>query len=192
MHYRLSVLHVEDSSVDGDLVAFELGRLGYEIDYERVWTADAMRAALARRDWDVVLCDFDLPAFSVHGALELVRSTGRDMPFLVVSGTITEEAAVDTLKAGAHDFITKDRLARLGPSIERERRDVLARKERQQLAEQLRQSQKMEAIGRLAGGIAHDFNNVLTAILGYTELLTDQIGTDKPLGRDLQQIHIAA
>ncbi len=151
-----------------------------------------MKAALTNAEWDVVLCDVRLPSFAMPDVLGLIRSAGLDVPFLVVSGSITEEAAVETLRAGAHDFITKDRLARLGPSIERGLRDVASRRERQLLEEELRHAQKMEAVGRLAGGIAHDFNNVLTAILGYTELLTDQIGVDKPLGRDLREIHIAA
>jgi two-component system cell cycle sensor histidine kinase/response regulator CckA len=125
-----------------------------------------------------------------------MQSTGRDVPFIIVSGTIGEETAVAALRAGACDFLIKGHLARLLPAVERELRDVDLRRERARtqaaLEEQLRQAQKMEAIGQLAGGIAHDFNNLLTAILGYSELLTDQIGPDKPLGRDLREILTAA
>ena len=192
----LRVLIVEDSPLDAELLAHELSRGGYDVTWERVETADAMKAALERASWDIILSDYSLPTFNGPDALRLMQSTGRDVPFFIVSGAVGEETAAAALKAGACDFLTKGHLARLLPAVERELRDVDLRRDRARiqaaLEEQLRQAQKMEAIGQLAGGIAHDFNNLLTAILGYAELLTDQIGPDKPLGRDLREIMSAA
>ena len=193
---RLRVLMVEDSPPDAELLAHELSRGGYDLTWERVETAGAMKEALERASWDLIVSDYSLPAFSGPAALHVMQSTGRDMPFIIVSGTIGEETAVSALRAGACDFLIKGQLARLLPAVERELREGDLRRERLRkqaaLEEQLRQAQKMEAVGQLAGGIAHDFNNLLTAILGYGELLTDQIGPDLPLGRDLREITRAA
>jgi len=188
----LRVLVVEDSEEDFEMLVRELGHGGYDLTYQRVETAEAMKAALERTTWDVVLSDFSLPAFSGMAALATMKASGRDLPFIMISGTISEETAVSALKAGAGDFLVKGRLARLVPAIERELRDVAERRERLRLEEQLRHAQKMEAVGQLAGGVAHDFNNLLTAILGYSELLTTQIGPDKPMGQDLREIVFAA
>ena len=196
MSKPLRVLLVEDSESDAELLLAHLSAGGYQVHWTRVETADAMRQALADEDWQIVLSDFSLPTFSAPAALSVLRESGQDLPFIIVSGTIGEEIAVSALKAGACDFLVKGRLARLGPAIERELRELDERHERERahriLEEQLRQSQKMEAVGQLAGGIAHDFNNLLTAILGYCELLTDQIGPDKPVGRDLREVMAAA
>src|SRR4051812_48364392 len=187
---------VEDNQADAELLLHELSKSGYEVSSTRVETGDAMRAALESEAWDIVLSDYSMPTFTAPEALRVLAETGRDMPFIIVSGTIGEETAVASLKAGACDFLVKGRLARLIPAIERELREVDLRSERARahaaLQEQLRQAQKLEAIGQLAGSVAHDFNNMLTAILGYAELLTEQIGPDKPIGRDLQEIVAAA
>jgi signal transduction histidine kinase len=192
----LRVLFVEDSEADAELLLHELARGGYDVTARRVQTADTMRAALHADTWDVVLSDYSMPAFSAPDALAVLRTTDLDLPFIIVSGTIGEGTAVASLKAGACDFLVKGQLARLVPAIERERREVDLRRERalahRTLEDQLRQAQKMEAVGQLAGGVAHDFNNMLTAILGYAELLTEQIGPDKPIGADLREIRAAA
>jgi two-component system cell cycle sensor histidine kinase/response regulator CckA len=192
----LRVLLVEDSRSDAELLINALSQGGYEVRAQRVETAEAMQAALEANQWDLVLSDYSMPAFSGPAALQVLGRTGLDLPLIMVSGTIGEEAAVAALKAGASDFLVKDRLARLVPAVERELRDVSLRRERariqQELEEQLRHAQKMEAVGQLAGGVAHDFNNILTAILGYAELLADQIGPDKPIGKDLEEIVSAA
>ncbi|HEY8144851.1 MAG TPA: response regulator [Kofleriaceae bacterium] len=142
MRQPLRALIVEDSRDDADLLVIELNRAGYEVAYERVQSRSAMEAALARGPWDVVLCDYSLPGFDALGALEVVSLSGLDMPFLIISGTVGEEIAVEALRAGAHDYLLKDRLGRLRPAIERERREVALRSEQRAAAEQLRGSEE--------------------------------------------------
>jgi PAS domain S-box-containing protein len=137
----LRALLVEDSQADADLIAEELGRGGYTVVSERVETAEAMMDALGRGRWDVVISDYDLPHLSSQEALGILRDMGQDLPFVIVSGTVGEEAAVAALKAGAHDFIARTHLGRLVPAIERELRDVQARRERVLAHDALRQSE---------------------------------------------------
>ncbi|HSL30627.1 MAG TPA: response regulator [Anaerolineales bacterium] len=124
----LRVLVVEDSEDDALLIVRELQHGGYTVEFERVQTRGEMQTALARRTWDVVLSDYTMPQFSALGALEVLKESGLDLPFLVISGTIGEETAIAALKAGAHDFLLKGKLARLIPAIERERRDAEIRR----------------------------------------------------------------
>ena len=191
MKKPLRVLIIEDSEMGAELLIRELDQNGYDITHERVATANAMKAAL-ERSWDVVLSNYNMPSLSAQAALAVMQDAGRDIPFIIVSGTAAEETAVAAVKAGASDFLATGRLARLASAIERELQDAAERHQRLLLADQLRQAQKMEAVGRLAGGVAHDFNNMLTAILGYADLLLEQIGPDKPMGKDIQQIRNAA
>src|SRR5688572_4146965 len=128
----LNVLIVEDSSDDAHLILRELQKAGYNVEAERVETSATMQEALARQRWDVILSDYSMPQFSAMAALETLKASGQDIPFIVVSGTIGEEAAVVMLKAGAHDFLVKGKLARLMPAIEREMRDAEVRRSRRE------------------------------------------------------------
>ena len=310
----MRVLLLEDDANDEQLIAHELGRLTPPPQIERVTGEASFLAALKDFAPDVILSDHNLPAFDGRRALEQTRAILPDIPFILVTGSLNEETAVSYLKAGATDYILKDRLVRLGPAIlealerARERqalrrherlvreiidanpslifvkdwegrfvlvnqataeiygttvdglvgktdadfnpnaeevahflrddREVMASgrpkfvpeepvtnphtkqtrwfqtiklplrlpgeeavtmlgvateiTERKLLEEQLLQSQKMEAVGQLAGGVAHDFNNILTAIVGYSDLLAAELGDNAQQREDIEEIRKAA
>ena len=308
----LRLLLIEDSEDDAQLLVHELKRAGYDVRYERVDTEETLTAALNRQTWDLAIGDYSMPQFSGMAALRIIQERGLDLPFISVSGTITEEMAVAAMRAGAKDYVTKGHLQRLIPAIERELRESEARAalrdaeasfatlvefapigiyrsnpagqflsvnsalvhmlgydsadevlqldmgrdvyadtaERQRLLDrdtysdrqyddveatwkrkdgrllqvqlsvravrnaagqvdyyetfvrdvtdqrrlqqQLTQSQKMEAIGRLAGGVAHDFNNLLTVITSYSDLVYQDLPPDDPRRDDVDQVRKAA
>src|ERR671910_1527726 len=139
MGMPLKVLLVEDSEDDALLLMRMLRRGGYDPAWERVDTAAAMEAALDRHSWDLVISDHSMPAFSSAAALGLLRRKGFvDLPFIIVSGQIGEDAAVAAMKAGAHDYLMKDNLARLNSAIERELREAEVRRERRRAEEKYR------------------------------------------------------
>ena len=331
----LRVLLVEDSTDDARLLVRQLTSAGYDVQHERVDSPGAMRDALTRASWDLVISDYSLPGFSGTDALNLLQQQGIDVPLIFVSGTVGEDVAVAAMKAGASDYILKDNLKRLIPAMERELRDAEMRRERRRahetvserdlavgierrraeqelrqseerfsrvfraspagiaittagegrfvdvndafcaltgyargevvgrttaelgfvqdlgeqadlleqlrkvgtlqnvdlevrtkrgdrrfvlasferielggrpcllsvmhdiserkrLEDQLRQAQKMEAIGRLAGGVAHDFNNLLSVIIGYCDLLFRTLPADAPQRGEIAEIRDAA
>jgi two-component system, NarL family, sensor histidine kinase UhpB len=139
MSVPLRVLLVEDSEDDALLLMRELRRGGYDPRYERVDTAADMERALEERIWDLVIADHSMPAFSSAAALEMLKHKGFvDVPFIIVSGQIGEDAAVEAMRAGAHDYIMKDNLARLNTVIERELREAESRRDRRRAEEKYR------------------------------------------------------
>jgi signal transduction histidine kinase/CheY-like chemotaxis protein len=163
----LQALLVEDCEDDALLVLQALRRGGYAVTHTRVDTAAGMRTALAERPWDVVIADYALPHFSGPEALSCLQASGLDVPFILVSGTIGEDAAVAAMKAGADDCIMKDSLARLVPAIERELRDAEVRRERR------RSAQRTAALLEVAKDISGTFD--LGAILERVQRRTAEV-----------------
>ena len=179
MSNSIRVLFVDDSEDDVMLLSKALEKGGYSPTYEQVDTADAMSDALDSQTWDVILCDYAMPNFSSFSALDLYKKKGFDLPFIIVSGTITDETAVAAMKAGAHDYIIKDNLARLCPAIDREMREAKIRKERRNAKNRLQKSEEKyrtlfqdsrDAIYMNASqGTFVDFNQSTLALFGYTK-----------------------
>lgn len=165
----LRILLVEDSEKDAELLILALRRDGYAPTFERVDTAEAFEAALDTPGWAVILCDYRMPRFSAFGALEIVKRREIDLPFIIVSGTVGDETAVKAMRAGAHDFVSKEQLARLSPAIDRELREAKLRIERKKMREQLLISERMASVGVLAAGVAHEINNPLAALMANLE-----------------------
>jgi signal transduction histidine kinase len=193
------VLIVEDSENDTEVMLRELRRGGYEVEHQRVETRSAMQAALSQGGWDLILCDYTLPQFSARDALQILQASELDLPFIVISGTIAEESAVEMLKAGAHDFIVKGRFARLLPAIERERKDAETRRLRREVeAERKALVDRLEAINaeieRFIYLAFHDLRAPLVTIKGFTGALKQalDVGRSEQVRRDLQRIETAA
>jgi PAS domain S-box-containing protein len=177
MNTPLRVLIVEDSESDAVLIVRRLQQAGYDLVHKRVETAGEMRTALAQPDWDIVLADYRMPQFSASAALEILKASGRDLPFVIVSGTIGEEEAVALMKAGAHDYVMKYNLARLVPAVARELGEAEGRRERRRAEEALLKSEAaLSSILRAApigiGLVTHRVigwtNEHLTKMTGYS------------------------
>ena len=170
----LSVLVVDDTPTDAELLMHELEAAGYSPAWKRVADAAAMRAELAEGHWDLIVSDYAMPGFSGMEALELFKQSERDIPFLLVSGNVDEEVAVESMRAGAHDYLAKDRLARLGPAVTRELREAALRRDRRRASDQLRvlslavqQAPVSIVLTDTMGNIRY-VNPQFTAVTGYT------------------------
>lgn len=135
----LCVLIIDDNEDDAALMAYELRRSGINITYERVDSRKSMAAALDRQSWDILLVDYKMPRFDGLSALELVNERNLDIPFILVSGVIVEDRAVEAMRRGAHDCVKKDSLDRLVPVVNRELKAAYERKSRKQAEQEIKQ-----------------------------------------------------
>ncbi|HVO66885.1 MAG TPA: PAS domain S-box protein [Syntrophales bacterium] len=138
----LRVLIIEDSESDAGLIIHDLERAGYAPIHERVATDVETKEALQKQSWDIVIADYNMPQFNALAALRIVQESGRDIPFIVLSGTMGEETAVAMMKAGAHDYVMKDNRARLIPAVQRELSEVGIRRMCRYAEEALRHSEE--------------------------------------------------
>jgi len=196
----LRVLIAEDSQDDAFFIVKALEETGCEILHKRVFTPESMEEALSGETWDVVIADYAMPRFTGLQALALFRAHKLDIPFLVVSGAIGEDTAVEAMKSGAHDYIMKGNLARLVPAVKRELQQAKMRAGRRRAVntirkmneELLKANEDLKALDemktQLLSNVSHELRTPLVAIKGYSELLSS--GESGPLNA-LQQQQLA-
>jgi len=194
----LHLLILEDDTDIAKRAIKALKRDEFSIKSNRVDTKESFRKALDEKP-DLILADYNLPAFDGMSALKLREETAPEIPLILISDTIGDDTAVECLKAGATDYVLKHKMPRLGQVVKRALKEAEIYKERMRAEEallmseeNLRQVQKMEAIGTLAGGVAHDFNNILMAIQGNVDLALMDVQEDNPVYLNLIEIRKAS
>ena len=196
MKRSLRLLLIEDSEEDAELLLFEVRNGGYEPYHVRVYSAGALREALAGEEWDVVVSDYTMPQFGGLDALKIVHQFDPDMPFIINSGNIGEDIAVEAMHAGAHDYVMKSNLSRLVPAIERELREAVLRREgRRAQRELLENEARFRAIVSNVPGVVFrmlrewhggcSFTYVSEGSLALLELMPEQLQDDGALFFDL-------
>ncbi len=174
----IKVLLIEDRPSDAGLTIRQLEKGGFAVDFQRVESEEGMRAALGQQDWDIVLSDFSLPDFDANGALAVLREYSKDLPFIVVSGTIGEDIAIALMRAGASDYLMKNNLERLASAVRRELQNAEIRRARR-LAEaaHLESEIKFKQLFKLAPvplcyvdqrGVILDINQRFEQSFGYS------------------------
>jgi signal transduction histidine kinase len=184
MSTPLRILIVEDSEDDITFLLRQLQRGGYDVvAHKAVHTADAMRAALAEAEWDIVVSDYSMPQFNGLNALRILQQTNLDLPFIIVSGSIGEATAVEIMKAGAHDYLMKDNLARFVPAVERELNEAAVRRAKRQaeedraalLVREQTARAEAEAANRakdeFVATLSHELRTPLTPITGWVRMI---------------------
>ena len=214
MPTALRVLVLEDRLADAELMCHALRQAGFDSEWWLVETEPDYLAHLSPA-LDLILADYSLPQFNALRAIQLLQERGLDIPFIVVTGTVGEELAVECMRQGAADYLLKDRLARLGQSVTRALQQKRLRQEKRQAEEALRegnrqldealvelrrtqgqivQQERLRALGLMASGIAHDLNNALSPILAYSELLLsrpENLDDKEKVTRQLETINAA-
>ncbi|HBA85011.1 MAG TPA: hybrid sensor histidine kinase/response regulator [Verrucomicrobia bacterium] len=179
MTTKLKLLILEDNPTDAELLLHELARAGFECESRRVENEEDFVDALNDKP-DLVLADYSLPQYNALQALLRLQEAEVDIPFIVVTGSLGEEAAVECMRHGASDYLLKDRPARLGEAVKRALEQKKLKEDSKMIEAQLQQAQKLETIGQMAGGIAHDFNNLLSVINGCCDLLLQDLFPSDP------------
>lgn len=192
----LSILIIEDNEDDAQLLVRLLRQNGYDPLYTQVWTENALRDALTRSSWDLIVCDFFMPQFSGIDALKMVKRMEIDTPFIVLSGVVGEEKAVEMMLAGAHDYVMKNNISRLIPAIRRELIEAQSRRDKkraeqelekyrnhledlvhertrelQDVQSELLRKERMALLGQLVATVSHEICNPLAVIRNAAFLL---------------------
>lgn len=183
MKKQLKILIVEDSKIDAALVLDELKVAGLESVSRRVDTPEDFRQALMDEHWDVICSDYTMPRFSAMAAMKILHETALEIPFIIVSGSIGEELAVQALHKGANDYLMKDNLARLAPAVERACREADERRTRKHIEDLLKETEN--SYRRLVEGI-RDYGIFLIDTKG--NILSWNIGAERIMGYQAEEI----
>jgi len=189
---EVQILLIEDSEDDAILLERQLKRGSMNFEMKRICTSAEMKDALSGGSWDAIICDYMMPEFSVNDALDIVRSLDIDIPFIIVSGTISDEIAVDMMKAGAHDYLTKNNLSRLVPALEREMVEADNRYLQRLTEEALRESERrhrmlIESINDTV--IVFSADGAVSEFHSQTPIVQD-LTIDGHLGKSIPEIFI--
>ena len=167
----IRLLFIEDSENDVMLLLHRFRNAGYAPTYLQVASESGMREALQRESWDVILCDHNLPGFSAQAALRTIQDLCLDLPFIIVSGVMQEDEAIAAMRAGAHDYLSKNKLERLIPAVERELREVGNRREKRLAEQTLRQSEaRLRALTDNIPGVVFQMGYTPDGMLGFQYL----------------------
>ncbi len=167
----IRLLFIEDAENDVILLLHRFRNAGYAPTYLQVASEEGLLEALQRESWDVILCDHNLPGFNAQAALRRTQELGVDLPFIIVSGVMQEDEAIAAMRAGAHDYLSKNKLDRLVPAVEREMREVVNRREKRQAEQTLRQSEaRLRALTDNIPGVVFQMGYTPDGMLGFQYL----------------------